>query len=118
MGKYIVAMSKADHRWFSKFVEGLPKQNSTIVCKYFMSLAVTEVWQSSINSSMTGAEVLGYPQQVCSQTKTAGVDDDPFFAIDFGKNISVSHIAFFPPYPASGKQFILFLPINCIYTVT
>ena len=54
--------------------------------------------------------MLGSAPSACSQTKTAGVDDDPFFAIDFGKYFSVSHIAFSPPYPASGKLFLLFSP--------
>ena len=65
-----------------------------------------DVWQSSINGSVTGAEVLASGQRFCSQTKTAGVDDDPFFAIDFGKTFVVMGIVIFAQYHSSGKPLI------------
>ena len=74
---------------------------------YFPSLAVVDVWQSSINGSISGADVLrAQVSQVCSQTKTAAVDDDPFFAIDFGKYLLVNYIVFNTRYLPTGKPFI------------
>ena len=73
------------------------------VCMLLL-LSVMDVWQSSLRGNITISEAL-HLNGACTSTEITSVDEDPFVAIDFGRNFSLTYVTFIGKPPQSGESF-------------